>query len=136
MNKHERLLYQANAVPSMFAMLFLVFNTWQTIFTLNGVDASAVGIRIAEIILLNILLSFMAFITSFEIKHYSLTWSRAGLCLGIFQCLRVFMISSTISGSVRINITASLFISGIIVIVSSVFSIGMCKKYILAKKES
>ncbi|MCL2443576.1 MAG: hypothetical protein FWD13_08975 [Treponema sp.] len=70
MKKNELLLYQKNVVPSVIVMLFLIFNTFQTIITLNTIDVSAAGIRVMEIILTNIVLSFLVFIASFEIKRY------------------------------------------------------------------
>jgi hypothetical protein len=135
MKQYEKLLYQANLGPSRLTMLFLVFNIWQTIFTLNAIDITAAGIRIAEIILLNIFISFIVFITSAEVKRYSVPWAWAGLGIGVFQCLRVFFISSTIRGNVRINITISLLIAGVLLIVSSAIAISKGKKYILALKE-
>ncbi|GHV36995.1 hypothetical protein AGMMS49546_03530 [Spirochaetia bacterium] len=134
MKQYERLLYQANSLPGALVMLFLAFNTWQTIFTLNGVNVSEAGIRIMEIILFNILLSFVVFVAASEVKRYSLRWSRISLGIGIFQCLRIFFISSTISGGIRINITLSLLLSGFLLIIASLLSIGKSKKYILALK--
>jgi hypothetical protein len=135
MRQYEKLLYQANVVPSQLTMLFLVVNIWQTIFTLNAIDITVTGIRIAEIILLNIFISFLVFVTSAEVKRYSVPWAWAGLGVGVFQCMRIFFISSTIRGNVRINITVSLLISGLLLIISSVIAIDKGKKYMLALKE-
>ncbi|GHV92648.1 hypothetical protein AGMMS50268_31510 [Spirochaetia bacterium] len=135
MKQYERLLYQTNSTPGALVMVFLVINTWQTIFTLNGVNVSEAGIRIMEIILLNIFLSFLVFVTASEVKRYSLRWSWIALGIGVFQCLRIFFISSTITGGVRLNITLSLLLSGFLLIIASLLSIGKSKKYILALKE-
>jgi hypothetical protein len=135
MKKYEKLLYHANIIPSRLALAYLAFNTFQTIITLNAVNVSASGIRIMEIILLNIFLSFMVFITASEIKRYSLPWSRAGLGIGVFQCLRAFFISSTVSETPRLYITLSLLVSGCLLILSSGISIGISKKYLFAVKE-
>jgi hypothetical protein len=116
-------------------MVFLAFNTWQTILTLNAIDVSAAGIRIMEIILLNILLSFLVFITAFEIKRYSLFWSRAGIGTGIFQCLRTLFISSSISDPARILIALALLTSGFLLTLSSGLSIINCRNYKNAMKE-
>jgi hypothetical protein len=135
MKKYEKLLYRANIIPSRLSMAYLVFNTFQTIITLNAVNVSVSGIRIMEIILLNIFLSFLAFITAAEIKRYSLPWSRAGLGIGLFQCLRSFFIPSGVSETARLYILLSLLISGCLLILSSGISIGISKKHLLALKE-
>ena len=137
MSRHERLLYQANVVPSGFAMLFLIFNTWQCIFTLNAVDVAATGIRVMEIILLNIFLSFLVFVAASEIKRYSMRWSWASLGIGIFQCLRYFLIPSTLrsGGEPENNIVVPLLIAGFLLIIASVWSLVKCGNYRKVKKE-
>jgi hypothetical protein len=137
MNKNERLLYQINSVPSILAMLFLLFNTWQIVFTLNAVDVAATGIRVMEIILLNILLSFLVFITASEIKRYNVRWSWTALGIGIFQCLRYFLIPGTINRDpvIMLNIVVPLEIAGFLLIAASVWSLVKCGKYRIAKKE-
>jgi len=134
--KNEILIYQTNALPSSLAMFFLVFNTFQTIFTLNTIDVSAAGIRVMEIILLNIVLSFLVFIAASEIKRYSKRWSQAALGIGIFQCLRVLLLP----GGLRINevlftIVIPLEAAGLLLIIAAVISIIKCRKYNTAKKE-
>jgi len=144
MKKNEMLLYRANVFPSALAMLFLVFNTCQTIFTLNAVDVAATGIRVMEIILTNILLSFLVFIAASEIKRYNMRWSWAALGIGIFQCLRYFLIPNSLRGEVpargltgalAMTIVLPLEIAGLLLIAASVVSLVNCGKYRLAKKE-
>jgi len=132
--KNEKLVYQMNALPAAIAISYLVFNTWQTIITLNSINVIAEGLRVMQIILLNILLSFMVFIISFEIKRYSVKWSWIGVCAGIFQTLRVFFIPESAAGS-WLNIAVSLLAGGILLIIASVWSLVMCKKYRQAVKE-
>jgi hypothetical protein len=134
MKENEKLLYQANAAPSGFAMLFLIFNTWQCIFTLNTIDVAAGGIRVMEVILMNIFLSFLVFITAFEIKRYSLRWSWAGLGIGIFQCIRIFIAPVGLRPLV-LNIFIPLLAAGIFLIIASVWSLVKCGRYRMAKKE-
>jgi hypothetical protein len=134
MREHERLLYQANSLPSGIVMLFLVFNTWQTIFTLNAVDVSAAGIRIMEIILLNILLSFLVFIVAFEIKRYSSLWSWVGLGVGVVQCLRVFVNPAGIN-PIQPFIVFPLLAAGFFLIMGSLWSLVKCGEYRMAKEE-
>ena len=134
MKEYEKLLYQANAAPSRLAMLFLVFNTWQCIFTLNAIDVAAGGIRVMEIILTNILLSFLVFITAFEIKRYSSRWSWAGLGIGIFQCLRIFYAPVGLHPVIP-SIALPLLAAGIFLIIASLWSQVLCRKYRAAKKE-
>ncbi|MDR2542569.1 MAG: hypothetical protein LBC80_03865 [Treponema sp.] len=134
MKKNEKLLYQTNKAPAALLKLFLVFNTLQAIFTLNSIDVSAVGIRVMEIILLNIVFSFVVFITSSEIKRYSLRWSWIGLVIGIIQCLRAFIIPVS-EQAARMRIIIPLEIAGLVLIVASVWSIVQSRKYLLAKKE-
>jgi len=135
MKKNEKLLYQANSVPSSLALLYLVFNTCQTIFTLNAIDISAAGIRIMEVILLNIMLSFLVFIAASEIKRYSRLWSFISLATGIFQCLRYYIIPSVSSGAfIRISVT--LLAAGVILIVASLLSIFKCNEYLQAQLEA
>ena len=135
--EYEHLLYQANVIPSGFAMLFLVFNTWQTIFTLNMVDVSAAGIRIMEIILLNIMLSFLVFIAASEIKRYSTLWSYTALAIGVFQCLRYFLIPDALHGvrNLELYIVLPLEAAGLTLIIASLWSLVKCGRYRMAKKE-
>jgi hypothetical protein len=137
MKKNEMLLYQANVMPSALAMLFLLFNTWQVIFILNGVDVAMAGIRVMEIILLNILLSFLVFIAASEIKRYNLRWSWAALGIGVFQCLRYFLLPSALQGGrmMTINIVAPLEAAGFLLIAASLWSLAMCRSYRRAKED-
>ncbi|MCL2128251.1 MAG: hypothetical protein FWH38_08350 [Treponema sp.] len=135
MSKNERLLYQANNFSPALAFFFLFINTWQVIFTLNMIDVSAEGIRVMEIILLNILLSFLVFIVASEVKRYSLIWSWAGLGIGVFQCLRALFIPAG-TRWIRINIAVSLEFSGFILIFASIWSLAKCAKYRQAERES
>jgi NADH:ubiquinone oxidoreductase subunit 3 (subunit A) len=134
MKKNELLLYQANSIPSALAMLFLVFNTVQIIFTLNTVDIAAAGIRVMEIILLNIFLSFLVFIAASEMKRYNMRWSLASLGIGIFQCLRYFFIPAA-SDTTHTYIAVPLMLAGIFLIAASVMSLVQCGRYRTAKKE-
>ncbi|MCL2231544.1 MAG: hypothetical protein FWB99_00530 [Treponema sp.] len=134
MKKNEKLLYQANAGPAALIIISLLFNTWQTIFTLNMVDVIAVGIRVMQIILLNTMLSFLVFITSFEVKRYSVKWSRVGVWIGVFQLLRVFVIPAG-EPLTRTNIGVSLAASGVLLILASLWSLVKCGKYQRAMKE-
>jgi hypothetical protein len=135
-NKNEMLLYRANVMPSALAMLFLVFNTWQVIFTLNGIDAASAGIRVMEIILLNILLSFLVFIAASEIKRYNMRWSWAALVIGVFQCLRYFLLPDSLQGGIItvINVAAPLEAAGFLLIAASLWSLVKCRAYRMAKE--
>jgi hypothetical protein len=135
MKKYEKLRYRVNAAGAGLAMLFLIFNTVQTIFTLNSIDVSAAGIRVMEVILLNIMLSFLVFVAASEFKRYSLRWSYAGLGLGVFQALRVFFISSTIQGTARFWIAAFILAAALTLFAASAFSVVQGKRYLLALKE-
>jgi hypothetical protein len=134
MKNYELLLYRPNAAPSALAMLFLIFNTVQTIFTLNAVNIAAAGIRIMEIILMNILLSFLVFIAASEIKRYNTRWSWAALAVGIFQCSRYFFIPPVSQNDYRI-ISVSLLAAGFFLITASIWSLIKCGRYRAAKKE-
>jgi hypothetical protein len=135
--KNEMLLYQANVMPSALAMFFLVFNTWQVIFILNGIDVAAAGIRVMETILLNILLSFLVFIAASEIKRYNARWSWAALGIGVFQCLRYFLLPGALQGgkATAINIVAPLEAAGFLLIAASVWSLVKCRSYRMAKED-
>jgi len=135
MKKNEKLLYQANSVPSSLALLYLVFNTCQTIFTLNAVDVSAAGIRVMEIILLNIILSFLVFIAASEIKRYSKLWSFISLATGIFQCLRYYIIPA-VNGGAFVRISVTLLAAGLILIIASLMSLFKCNEYLRAQLEA
>jgi hypothetical protein len=122
MKKYEKLLYQANGLSYVLAMFFLIFNTYQTIVTLNGIDVVEMGVLTAEIILLNIVLSFLAFIVAFEMRRYSLKWSCAGLALGVFECARVFFLSKSIAETSALHVRASLLAAGLLLIAASAFA--------------
>jgi hypothetical protein len=134
MKKNEKLLYQANTVPAALAMFYLVFNTCQTIFTLNAIDVAATGIRVMEIILMNIILSFLVFIASSEIKRYSRPWSFIALAIGIFQCIRYFIIPDVNTDAFS-RISLTLLTAGFILIIASILSLVKCWEYIQVKKE-
>jgi len=134
MKKNERLLYQANTFSSSLALFYLVFNTCQTIFTLNAIDVSGAGIRVMEIILLNIMLSFLVFIAASEIKRYSRLWSLISLLTGIFQCMRYFIIPS-VSPEAFVRISVTLVTAGVILIIASLVSLIKSEEYLQAKKE-
>jgi len=135
--KNEMLLYQRNSLSSALALFFLVFNTIQTIFTLNTVDVSAAGIRIMEIILTNIVLSFLVFIAASEIKRYSLRWSWTALGIGIFQCLRYFLLPGSLrTEDVFLTIVLPLEAAGFLLIFAAVISLVKCSMYRTAKKEA
>ena len=136
MKKNEILLYQVNALPSTLALLFLLFNTFQTIFTLNTIDVSAAGIRVMEIILTNIVLSFLVFISASEMKRYSMKWSKAALGIGIFQCLRYFILPVSLRvPETLFTIILPLEAAGVLLIIAALISIRKCGKYNSAKKE-
>jgi len=132
MKKNEKLLYQANSVPSSLALFYLVFNTCQTIFTLNAIDVSAAGIRVMEIILLNIVLSFLVFIAASEIKRYSRLWSLISLVTGIFQILRYYIIPP-VSSEAFVRISTTLLAAGVILIIASLMSLVKCNEYLQAQ---
>jgi hypothetical protein len=133
MKRNEKLLYQANTVPAALAIFYLVFNTCQTIFTLNAIDVSAAGIRVMEIILMNIILSFLVFIASSEMKRYNRLWSVIALLIGIFQCVRYFIIPDVNTAAfTRISIT--LLSAGFILIIASLLSLVRCWEYLQVKK--
>jgi len=133
---NEILLYQPNTLLSSLALLFLIFNTMQTIFTLNAVDVLSAGIRVMEIILTNIILSFLVFIAASQMKRYSLRWSNAALVIGIFQCLRFFLIPSGLRiEDILLTIVFPLEIAGILLMLAAIISIVKCKRYLSAKKE-
>ena len=133
MNKNELLLYRINSFPAALALLFLIFNTAGVIFTLNAVDPAESGIKIMGVILLNILLSFLVFIASSEIKRYNLSWSLAALGIGVFQCLRCLLIPN-VSEDARLRITVSIVAAGIILITASIISLVKCARYREARK--
>jgi hypothetical protein len=136
MKKNELLLYQPNTFPSALALLFLVFNTFQAIFTLNTIDVSAAGIRVMEIILTNIVLSFFVFIAASEIKRYSFGWSWAALGIGIFQCLRFFFLPGSLHvEEVLLTIVFPLEAAGFLLITAACISLVKCRRYRIAKKE-
>ena len=136
MKKNELLLYQKNIVPSAIVMFFLVFNTFQTIITLNTIDVSAAGIRVMEIILTNIVLSFLVFIAASEIKRYNMRWSWVALGIGVFQCLRYFLLPGILrEGDAILTIVFPLEIAGLLLIIASVISLFKCGRYQMAKKE-
>jgi hypothetical protein len=115
--------------------MYLPFNTAQTIFTLNAIDPTVAGIRVMETILLNILLSFLVFVASSEIKRYSVIWSRAALVTGIFQLLRLFLNPAGPAGPLPL-VLVPLAVAGILLICASLWSLAKCRSYGLAKKEA
>ncbi|MDR1788272.1 MAG: hypothetical protein LBR16_07475 [Treponema sp.] len=133
MTLYEKLLYQPNAAPSRLAMLSLVFNTAQIIFSLNSIDVNAGGIRVAEIILLNIVLSFAVFVAATEVKRYSVPWSWGIFGIAVFQALRIAMMPASISGVAWAGISGLFAASAASLFAASLWSLAQCRRYRIAQ---
>jgi hypothetical protein len=63
-------------------------------------------------------------------------WSWTALGIGVFQCLRYFLIPNSLHGkTVVLTIVLPLEAAGILLIAAAVWSLVKCGRYRLAKKE-
>jgi len=117
MKNKEILLYKQNNISQQLIMLYLLGNTAFTIFFANTADVDK---DLGLFIMLNIVLSLLAFLTAVRQRVYLKNWGYMGLILGIFQLLRVMWIPEEIVNPLRFALLAMLLVSGTLAIVGSV----------------
>ena len=117
MKNKERLLYQQNTISQQLFMLYLLGNTAFTIFWANTAD---VDFDLGLFIMLNIVLSLLAFLTAVRQRVYAMNWGYVGLVIGVFQILRLIWIPEEIMNSLRLLLIGLLLATGFFAIVGSV----------------
>lgn len=117
MKNNERLLYQQNTISQQLFMLYLLGNTAFTIFYANAADVNS---DLGLFIMLNIVLSLLAFLTAVRQRLYAMNWGYVGLVIGVFQILRLLWIPEEIVNPLRLQLVGLLFVTASLAIVGSV----------------
>ena len=117
MRNNERLLYQQNTISQQLFMFYLLGNTAFTIFFANTAD---VDYDLGLFIMLNIMLSLLAFLTAVRQRVYAMNWGYVGLLIGVFQILRLLWIPEEIVNPVRLQLVGLLLVTGSLAIAGSV----------------
>jgi hypothetical protein len=117
MKNNERLLYQQNTISQQLFILYLLGNTMFTIFFANTAD---VDYDLGLFVMLNIVLSLLAFLTAVRQRVYAMNWGYAGLVIGAFQILRLLWIPEEIMNPLRLQLVVLLLVTGALAIAGSV----------------
>jgi len=121
MKNNESLLYHQNTISQQLFMFYLLGNTVFTIFVAN---TALVDKDLGLFIMINIVLSLLAFLTAVRQRAYAINWGYIGLAIGGFQILRSVWVPEEIGGSLRLLLIGLLFVTGSLAIVGSL----MCLK--------
>ena len=116
MKNKEILLYSQNTSSQQLFMLYLLGNTAFTIFFAN---AATVDKDLGSFIMLNIVLSLLAFLTAVRQRVYAMNWGYVGLVIGIFQILRLLWIPEEIVNPLRLLMMVLLVATGSLAIIGS-----------------
>jgi|GEM_PF-1345341 len=117
MKNKEILLYSQNTGSQQLFMLYLLGNTAFTIFFANAADVDK---DLGLFIMLNIVLSLLAFLTAVRQRVYAMNWGYVGLVIGVFQILRLIWIPEEIVNPLRLLLIGLLFVTGSLAIVGSI----------------
>jgi hypothetical protein len=120
MKKHEKLLYQENALSQQLILLFILGNT---VFTIYYVNHATAGYPLGLFVLLNIFLSLFSFLIAVRQKIYDLQWGYTGILLAIFQFVRLLWIPAEITAPLRFYLIALLFITAMLALAGSVICV-------------
>lgn len=115
------LLYHQNTISQQLLMFYLLGNTVFTIFVANTTDVDK---DLGLFIMLNIVLSLLAFLTAVRQRVYAMNWGYIGILLGVFQIIRLIWLPEELGDSLRFLLIGLLFVTGFLAIVGSV----MCLK--------
>lgn len=116
MKNKEILLYHQNNISQRLFMYYLLGNTAFTIFFANTADIDK---DLGLFIMLNIVLSLLAFLTAVRQRMYGKAWGYVGLGLGIFQIGRVIWIPEEILNPLHTALIGMLLVSGALAVIGS-----------------
>lgn len=137
MARNEKLLYQPNKNGYFFVLLYLAFNTAYTIFILKSLPFKS---YIAFEVMLNIVLSLLAFLAAVKAKNYSKTWSIVVVILSIFEFARIFWVPKAnflTKGANRNSLILYLIIAGAFGLIGGLISVRKSiKRQIEADKKA
>lgn len=117
MKNKEILIYHQNTISQQLFMLYLLGNTAFTIFYANSTDVDK---DLGLFIMLNIVLSLLAFLTAVRQRVYAMNWGYVGLAIGLFQIMRLMWIPEEIEGSLHLLLIGLLIATGSLAILGSV----------------
>ena len=120
MNKSEKRLYLENSLSQQLMMIYIGGNT---IFSILYINNMSVDVQLGFFIMLNLVLSLVAFLMAVRQKMYASLWGYVGIAFAAFQFARLFWMPEEIVGSVRMLSAALLIITGISALVGSIICI-------------
>jgi hypothetical protein len=120
LKKAEKMLFIQNKLGYTFVLLYLVFNTAYTIKILNSMTPNRF---IAIEVMLNIVLSLLAFLAAVKIKNYLVQWAYVIVGLGVFEFVRILLIPNSISGSNLRYLIVTLALAGVFALIGSYITI-------------
>lgn len=130
-NKSEKRLYLENSLSQQLIMLYIGGNTIFTILYINNMN---VDVQLGFFIMLNLVLSLVAFLMAVRQKMYANLWGYVGVAFAAFQFARLLWMPAEIGGSVRMLSAALLIITGISALIGSIICIRRSQerqKYII-----
>lgn len=110
MKNKERMLYQNNDAGYSLTIGFIITNIVYTIFTLNAMERTA---ELGIFVMLTIVLLLAGFLIAIKVRIYSVSWSVIGICVGVFQPIRLLFTHSNIEGLYATLLNIVLVISGV-----------------------
>jgi hypothetical protein len=131
--KDEKLLYRQNKFSGNLLMIYLLLNTYYTVYVLNKIPMNYyVGI----FIMINIFLSLFVFLLSSKLKVYSMPWSITSAILSILLVFRYFVDRKIVLPQIGrpMNIRIVMILSVILPILASIIGLIRAFKYKEAEK--
>jgi len=120
MKKSEKRLYLENSLSQQLVLLYIAGNTLFTIIYVNNMN---VDVQLGVFIMLNIVLSLLAFLMAVRQKLYASQWGYMGIAIGVFQLARLLWIPEEITGSMRFFLAALLIATSISALAGSIICI-------------
>ena len=118
----EKSLYKANDISYYLIMLAILLNGVFLIQTLNIVDKT---FNVGLIILFNIFISLLLFLTAVRVKSYTKPWTYVAVIVGGIQVIRaIFFIPENATTSKAVTLLVLLLVSAIALVVSAIYAYG------------
>ncbi len=120
MKTSEKRLFLENSISQQLTLLYIGGNALFTILYVNSMDVDA---QLGIFIMVNIVLSLVAFLMAVRQKLYAADWGYVGIALAAFQFARFLWMPAEITGSMRVFLAALLLATGISVLAGSIICI-------------
>ena len=125
MKTPEQRLYVENSLSQQL----IVFSIGRlTLFNILYINNMNVDLQLGIFIMVNIILSLVAFLMAVRQKSYSAFWGYAGIALALFQFARLLWVPEEIVGSVRFISVGLLIATGISALIGSIICIKLSQE--------